>query len=129
MIKACPSTTSKKLHTKPASPGCMCYRAGDPPPLLNAGTGKALWLLSKAHQRANMYPHMFRIAIKPENARSMQQAIGTHKARRKPGRAGVYPVNVILRRCVLWAHSWTPLEPLQLLLRSPSSLGPQKLQV
>lgn len=72
---------------------------------------------------------MFRIAVKPENARSMQQTTETHKAQRKPGRAGVYPVNVIPRRCVLWVHSWTPLEPLQLLSRSPSSLSPQKLQV
>lgn len=67
---------------------------------------------------------MLRIAIKPENARSMQKTTGTHKAQRKPGRAGFYAVNVILRRCVLWVHSWTPLEPFQLLSRSPSSPGP-----
>ena len=76
-----------------------------------------------------MYPHMFRIAIKPENARSMQQTTGTHKAQRKPGRAGVHPVNVILSRCFLWVHSWTPLGPFQLLSRSPSSPGPRKLSL
>jgi hypothetical protein len=31
---------------------------------------------------------MFRIAIKPENARSMQQTMGTQKAHRRAGRAG-----------------------------------------
>lgn len=54
LIKAQPISIHDRSGTHPASRGGLRFGACDPPPpLLNTGTGKALWLLSKGTSKSD----------------------------------------------------------------------------
>lgn len=105
----------------------MCCRACDPLLLLNTGTGRALWLLSKGTSKSGyVCTHMLRIAIKPPNERSMRPSTGTHKVHREAGGAGSLPGKWESERGRSLAVQLDPIKAPQLLTRSLSSLSAEE---
>lgn len=76
-----PSTISKKLNQSPQQVdqfGTLTTRPYPHHYFIQAQV-KHSGLYQRTHQRANMYPHMFKIAIKSENARPTQKPWGPIK--------------------------------------------------